>query len=232
LVIGFLLRVGGQTSVFLPAKVLNCVPMSVSAPHFLLISDSAVGKRNRQSSDWRFVLRSTDGSTEIEVSDSEPDVHGERLELLAVVRGLESLDQPSRVTLVTPSKYVSRGLVYGLQDWRENDWQWECHGEMVPVKNRDLWQRIDRALEFHRVECRQWRLDVAHQANATAGAKALVSLADRSRLNLPADARSSRRVRARRWFLAWRRRLNQWLEGIRLRLGQCGTSLFPTPWLD
>ena len=93
--------------------------------------------------DWRFVLQSLDGSSRLEAEDAEPAVGGERLELLAVVRGLEALEQPSRVTLVTPSKYVSRGLSYGLQDWRENDWNWEHHGQMVPIKNRDLWQRLD-----------------------------------------------------------------------------------------
>ena len=86
-------------------------------------------------------------------------VQGERLELLAVVRGLEALDQPSRVTLVTPSKYVHRGLLYGLEEWRTNGWSWEHFGQMVPVKNRDLWQRLDRALGFHELEFQPWRLD-------------------------------------------------------------------------
>ncbi len=85
---------------------------------------------------------------QFEAADAEPDAQGERLELLAVVRGLEALEQPSRVTLVTPSKYVNRGLTYGLEEWRANDWQWEHFGEMVPVKNRDLWQRVDRALAY------------------------------------------------------------------------------------
>jgi hypothetical protein len=79
-----------------------------------------------------------------------------------VIRGLEALDEPSRVTLVTSSRYVRRGLLYGLTEWRTNDWAWEWYGQMVPVKNRDLWQRLDRALEYHHVECRRWRLDNAH----------------------------------------------------------------------
>jgi ribonuclease HI len=95
----------------------------------------------------------------LEAGDFESELGGERLELLAVVRGLEALEQPSQVTLVTPSRYVQRGLRYGLPPWRENQWRWERFGELTPVKNADLWQRVDRALEFHRVDCRVWRLD-------------------------------------------------------------------------
>src|SRR4249919_2815467 len=127
--------------------------MSVRSPHFLLFSEA---RRLRNRPDWHFVIEAADGSATFEAADSEPETQGERLELLAVVRGLEALDQPSRVTLVTASRYVNRGLAYGLDEWRRNGWTWECFGEMVPVKNRDLWQRVDRAVQFHRVEVRRY----------------------------------------------------------------------------
>jgi len=139
--------------------------MSVSAPHFHLYSASTPGDANGEPGDWRFVLEASDGSSKVEVVEREPEIRGERLELLAVVRGLEALEQPSRVTLFTPSRYVTRGISTGLADWRDNDWQWERHGEMAPVKNRDLWQRVDRALEYHRVECKVWRFDAAEEPN-------------------------------------------------------------------
>lgn len=135
--------------------------MSVKAPHFLLFSDAA---RKADQGHWRFVLEATDGSERFSAADDEPEIQGERLELLAVVRGLEALPRPARVTLVTPSEYVNRGLAYGLDDWRSNGWQWEHFGEMVPVKNRDLWQRIDRILQFHELECWTWRIDGSHAA--------------------------------------------------------------------
>jgi ribonuclease HI len=133
--------------------------MKVATPHYLLFSESSL---NQDRGQWRFMLQTVDGAQQFEASDDEPSAVGERLELLAVVRGLEALEQPSRVTLVTPSKYVNRGLAYGLEEWRANDWQWEHYGEMVPVKNRDLWQRVDRALSFHQLECRTWRFDLPH----------------------------------------------------------------------
>jgi ribonuclease HI len=135
--------------------------MKAATPHYLLFSES---RRDDCQGQWRFVLQSVDGTRQFEAADLEPDVQGERLELLAVVRGLEALEQPSRVTLVTPSKYVNRGLTYGLEEWRTNEWQWEHFGEMVPVKNRDLWQRVDRALAYHQLDCRTWRFDLPHQA--------------------------------------------------------------------
>jgi len=104
-----------------------------------------------------------DGETMLEAADEEPESDPSRLELLAVVRGLEALDQPSRVTLVTSSRYVTRGLRFGLEEWRENNWQWERFGEMQRVRNWDLWQRIDRAMSYHRVDCRTWRFDLADE---------------------------------------------------------------------
>jgi ribonuclease HI len=130
--------------------------MDFTTPHFLLFShiDHAQG-----SGQWQFVLRTKDGTQRFEAQDAEPELSCERLDLLTVVRALESLDQPSRVTLVECSDYVWKGVCYGLSDWRSNGWRWEFFGQMVPVKNSDLWQRLDRALRFHDVECQRRRFD-------------------------------------------------------------------------
>lgn len=95
-------------------------------------------------------------SERIEETETEPGVWGERLQLLAVVRGLEALEQPSRVTLITSSRYVCNGIRQNINQWRENDWQWEKFGEMIPIKNLDLWKRIDQAMQFHQIDCRVW----------------------------------------------------------------------------
>jgi len=105
------------------------------------------------------VLESVDGRDCLQAEDVESETSGDRLALLAVVRGLEALDQPSRVTLVTNNRYVARGLRFGLREWRENQWRWERFGQMMPVRNGDLWRRIDHALRYHHVECRAVGLD-------------------------------------------------------------------------
>lgn len=146
--------------------------MNVRPPHYVLFSGS--DDRNEPGR-WRFILRTLDGSKQIAADDVEPDVRGERLELLAAVRGLEALDQPSRVTLVTPSGYVRRGIRFGLKEWRRNGWRWEYFGQMVPVKNGDLWQRVDRAMRFHKLEFRSRRIDPPHEApNVTCRSKSCV----------------------------------------------------------
>ena len=136
--------------------------MVTSHPHFLLFSEAEVTDTNFGR--WRFQLESADGAQCLEASDEETDVEQERLELLAVVRGLEALDQPSRVTLVTNSRRISLGFRHGLDEWRQNDWRWERDGRWLPIKNCDLWQRVDRALKFHRVRCRTWRFETGESA--------------------------------------------------------------------
>ncbi|HZZ26747.1 MAG TPA: RNase H family protein, partial [Pirellulales bacterium] len=137
--------------------------MSIRAPHFLLKAECR--KQNR-SGNWHFVLATVDGRQQVDVEDAEPMLPEERLELLAVVRGLEAIDSPAKVTLQTSSSYVRRGICYGLDDWRENNWHWEWHGKMVPVKNGDLWRRLDRALQVHDVECQLLRIDGPHRISA------------------------------------------------------------------
>ena len=138
----------------------------IKRPHYLLLSEAR--RRREPAGDvvgsWRFVLESTDGTDRLDITDEEADISGERLELLTVVRGLEALDQPSRVTLITPSRYVHRGLRYGLPHWRREAWTWEHDGRMIPISNVDLWQRMDHALQYHELQCRWFRVDGAEVA--------------------------------------------------------------------
>lgn len=129
--------------------------------HFLLFAEA---RWAGQIGSWRFVLSEVGMGDALSATDVEPISCRERLELLAVVRGLEAIDRPARVTLVTDSRYVSRGIKHGLDDWRAAEWQWERFGQLVPVRDRDLWRRVDRALEFHELDCRLWRFDFADEA--------------------------------------------------------------------
>lgn len=129
--------------------------MSITAPHYLLLSETHSDQSNLAGG-WSFVLERIDGAGRIEVADQEPDVRGERLKLLAVVRGLEAIEEPSQVTLITPHRFIGRGIRKGLSAWKENDWQWERFGAMTEIKNADLWRRIDRAKAIHTIDCRVW----------------------------------------------------------------------------
>ncbi len=120
---------------------------------------------------WHFVLDRLDCPQRLEATDAESAIHPDRLALLSVVRGLEALDEPSQVNLVTTSRYVSRGLKYGLATWRASDYRWEHFGIQRPVRNADLWQRVDRAMRFHGVTCRLLQAQAAAVAAATADAQ-------------------------------------------------------------
>jgi len=128
----------------------------------LLLVQTDPGRTLGHAGAWRFAVQSVAGQSLLDVSDVEPGVSGERLDLLTVVRGLESLEQESLVTLVTDQRYVIRGMRYGLEEWREQDWQWLRFGDMVPINHADLWQRLDNALSFHQLQCRYFRLDASH----------------------------------------------------------------------
>ena len=147
--------------------------MNVPRPHFQLYSHASTSRAaahagsDDSSGEWRFILKREDGRVEAQAADEEPGTPADRLELLAIVRGLEALDQPSRVTLFTASRYVARGLRFGLESWRESEWQWERFGQMQPVKNADLWQRIDQAMRFHQVDVRTPRYDALDDLSYT-----------------------------------------------------------------
>lgn len=133
----------------------------VGKPHYMLFFETARGNKN--PGQWEFILKEAKGTAQFRVNDVEPDVSGERLDLLTIVRALESLDQPSQVTLTSCSAYILQGMHYGITEWRKNKWQWEFFGYMVPIKHADLWQRIDHLLHVHTVECRQRRFDGPHR---------------------------------------------------------------------
>lgn len=139
--------------------------MSARRPHYFLRTQAAAPPAPPR---WAFSLQAADHSPPITAGDLEPDASWERLQLLAVVRGLEALPEPAIVILATASDVVRRGIKHGLEEWREFDWQLEHFGELIPVKNADLWKRIDRALAIHDVQIRNMRVDepiVAEQAD-------------------------------------------------------------------
>ncbi len=120
--------------------------------------------------EWGFRLQPIDGNFQpvgppVQATDREVVSRGlteQRLELLTLIRALESLEGPSTVTLARASGYLKHGLVSGLSRWRASGWQWECHGRVIGIANADLWQRLDRVLQFHTLRCRRLRFDRPH----------------------------------------------------------------------
>lgn len=72
-----------------------------------------------------------------------------RMELMASIVALEALNQPCKVTLSTDSQYVRQGITQWIHNWKRRGWK---TADKKPVKNVDLWQRLDKALQSHQVE--------------------------------------------------------------------------------
>jgi len=130
--------------------------MQAARPRYVLIAET---ERSAEGPQWRFALHAADASVTVAACDREDGADGDRLTLLAVVRGLEALDGPADVTIVTRNATVLRGLTRDLAAWRNNHWRWERFGRLTPIRDADLWRRIDQALRYHAVRCRSWRTD-------------------------------------------------------------------------
>lgn len=85
---------------------------------------------------------------ERELSGGEADTTNNRMELMAAIRALESLNRPCQVVLTTDSQYVRKGITEWLDNWKRNGWK---TASKKPVKNVKLWQRLDQARQRHRV---------------------------------------------------------------------------------
>ena len=95
---------------------------------------------------WGAVMRY--GDAEKELSGGAPETTNNRMELMAAIRALEALTRPMAVDLYTDSTYVRGGITEWLANWKQRNWR---TASKKPVKNVDLWQRLDIAASRHQV---------------------------------------------------------------------------------
>lgn len=116
---------------------------------------------------WGAVLRY--GTQERELWGGEPDTTNNRMELTAVIRALEVLQRPSRLHITTDSQYVLHGVTQWLAGWKRRGWR---TADGKPVKNRELWERLDSLLAAHQAEWTWVRGHTGHSENERADALA------------------------------------------------------------
>jgi ribonuclease HI len=116
---------------------------------------------------WGVLLRA--GGRERELHGGEPATTNNRMELTAVIRALESLEARSRVRLYTDSQYVQKGITEWIHDWKRRGWR---TAGRKPVKNVDLWMRLDELARGHEVEWHWVRGHAGHPENERADALA------------------------------------------------------------
>ena len=121
---------------------------------------------------WGALLRAK--GAEKEIWGGEAQTTNNRMELMAVIRALEALKRPSRVHLYTDSLYVQKGISTWIHDWKRRGW---LTADKKPVKNIDLWQRLEAAIKPHAVTWFWVRGHAGHPENERADALARAGVA-------------------------------------------------------
>lgn len=112
---------------------------------------------------WGVVLRYK--GREKTLYGGEPHTTNNRMELMAAIAGLEALKRHSQVALTTDSQYVKRGITEWMSDWKRRGWK---TADRKPVKNVDLWQRLDDLVGRHQVSWHWVRGHTGHVDNERA----------------------------------------------------------------
>jgi ribonuclease HI len=139
---------------------------------FELFTDGACSG-NPGPGGWAFVLRGPGISGDMEVSGGDAETTNNRMELLAVIRGLEAIPVPSAVRLVSDSEYVVKGLREWLDGWKARGWRTAAK---TPVKNDDLWRQLDALRQLHHVRPEWIRGHSEHPENTRCDALAVAAI--------------------------------------------------------
>ena len=126
---------------------------------------------------WGALLVARDGDRvvrERELKGGEPLTTNNRMELLAAIHALEALERPSALTVVTDSAYVKGGITQWLRSWKRSGWRTSTR---KPVKNEDLWRRLDEARGRHDVDWTWVKGHAGHPENERADALARAGMA-------------------------------------------------------
>lgn len=126
---------------------------------------------------WGVLLQARDGATvvkERELSGGEAETTNNRMELMAAISALETLRQPSTIRIVTDSAYVKNGVTSWIHGWKKNGWR---TADRKPVKNTELWQRLDQAQARHAVVWEWVKGHAGHPENERADALARAGMA-------------------------------------------------------
>ena len=106
---------------------------------------------------------------EKELNGGERETTNNRMEMMAAIKGLESVKRPARIRIYTDSIYLRDGITKWIHGWKKRGWK---TADKKPVKNQDLWQRLEVALERHRVEWHWVKGHDGHPENERADALA------------------------------------------------------------
>jgi ribonuclease HI len=131
-------------------------------PEVTIFTDGACSG-NPGPGGWGAILIS--GAHEREICGGEPATTNNRMELMAAIQALETLKRPCKVELHTDSQYVRKGITEWIGGWKARGWK---TADKKPVKNDDLWKRLDAARARHTVDWRWVKGHNGHELNERA----------------------------------------------------------------
>ena len=121
---------------------------------------------------WGAILRF--GAVEKELNGSEEHTTNNRMELMAAIRGIEAVKRPCEIHLHTDSEYLRQGITTWIHSWKKRGWK---TADKKPVKNQDLWERLDEAIATHQVKWHWVKGHSGHAENERADALARGAIA-------------------------------------------------------
>lgn len=130
-------------------------------PRFELFTDGACSG-NPGPGGWGFILRGDGFDRDVEESGGEPATTNNRMELLAVIRGLGRIPDGASVVVTTDSEYCVKGLTQWIEGWKKRGWR---KADRSPVMNRDLWELLDAERVRVRIDARWIRGHNEHPEN-------------------------------------------------------------------
>jgi ribonuclease HI len=133
-------------------------------PQVQLFTDGACSG-NPGPGGWAFILRHPATGKELESSGGERETTNNRMEMTAVIRGLEALKRPARVEIISDSIYVGKGFSEWMPKWKLNGWRRREGGQFKPIKNEELWRQMDELLAKHQVSFTHVRGHQGHPEN-------------------------------------------------------------------
>ena len=133
-------------------------------PEVQLFTDGACSG-NPGPGGWAFILRHPATGKELESSGGERETTNNRMEMMAVIRGLEALKRAARVEIISDSIYVGKGFSEWMPKWKLNGWRRREGGQLKPIKNEELWRQMDELLAKHQVRFTHVRGHQGHAEN-------------------------------------------------------------------
>ena len=143
-----------------------------TGPHVIVHTDGACSG-NPGPGGWGAIL--SYGEHEKELKGGEPHTTNNRMELMAAISALEALKRPSTVEMHTDSQYVQQGISQWITKWKRNGWK---TADKKPVKNVDLWQRLDAAMQQHNVKWHWVKGHAGHELNERADRLAVAAITE------------------------------------------------------